>query len=47
MIQSFALKRMRRPDPGEPGAGAFLFFGLIAVAGFAFGWAAQQALGVF
>ncbi|HKR87881.1 MAG TPA: hypothetical protein VJS38_06870 [Phenylobacterium sp.] len=31
----------RKREPEEPGAGAVVFFSLIAASGFAVGWAAQ------
>lgn len=44
MIEALGIRRGREPE--DPGAGAALFFSLVAAAGFAFGWAAQ-ALGGF
>ncbi|MDB5446998.1 MAG: hypothetical protein JWQ97_2315 [Phenylobacterium sp.] len=44
MIDGLALKRRGAPD--DPGAGALVFFSLIAAAGFAVGWM-TQALGSF
>lgn len=43
MLDGLALRRRRDPDPG---AGAFVFFGLVAAAGFAVGWM-TQGLGAF
>jgi hypothetical protein len=44
MLDAMVLKRRRAPE--DPGAGAVLFFSLIAAAGFAFGWM-TQSLGAF
>ena len=44
MIDRLAL--MRRREPRDPGAGAVVFFSLIAAAGFAVGWV-TQSLGTF
>jgi hypothetical protein len=44
MSDGLALKRRRAPE--DPGAGAWIFFSLIAATGFAVGWA-TQALGSF
>jgi hypothetical protein len=41
MRASLALKRPRRTDPTEPGVGGAMFLGLLAAAGFAWGWLAQ------
>jgi hypothetical protein len=37
-FRSIAIRRKREPDPG---AGAIVFFSLVAASGFAVGWAAQ------
>ena len=44
MIVGLALRR--RGAPEDPGAGALLFFSLIAATGFAVGWL-TEALGAF
>ena len=44
MIDAMAPRRRRQLH--DPGAGALLFFSLVAAAGFAFGWV-TQSLGAF
>jgi hypothetical protein len=39
MTHALALRRRR--EPHDPGAGALVFYSLIAASGFAVGWAAQ------
>ena len=46
MIQALALKRRRRRDPGSVPE-ALMLFGVLAATGFAWGWVAQGAPGVF
>jgi len=43
---AYVLASRRRREPEDPGAGAIVFFSLIAAMGFAAGWA-TQFLGAF
>jgi hypothetical protein len=45
MSLTLAPKRERHRDPFEPGAGALMFFSLVAASGFAVGWLIQTGAG--